>query len=238
MPALAASINEAGDRIARRQSFRLMLLLSAIAGSTDAIGFMGLDGLFTSHVTGNVVILVSHLVTSGSAGIAKMLSVPVFMVVVCMAQLLSIALKRARTAARTLLFLQFAFILAFLLISFFLGRTFDADALWPVLAGMCGVAAMAIQNVFIHAALPNSPSTVVLTTNVAKFSIAAMEAMAGASADRRPAREHAAATFPPIVGFVTGCAVGGCLAWQIGLMALVLPAVLALAAVLMRMTPE
>ncbi len=58
----------------------LPTVLSVIAGSVDAIGFLGLGGLFTAHVTGNLVILAAHLVSGGAAPVAPMLSVPVFMV--------------------------------------------------------------------------------------------------------------------------------------------------------------
>jgi len=49
----------------------LPTLLSIIAGSVDAIGFLGLGGLFTAHVTGNLVILAAHLVSGGEAPIAQ-----------------------------------------------------------------------------------------------------------------------------------------------------------------------
>src|SRR6202011_793019 len=58
----------------------LPTLLSVIAGSVDAIGFLGLGGLFTAHVTGNLVILAAHIVSGGEAQIAAMVSGPVFMV--------------------------------------------------------------------------------------------------------------------------------------------------------------
>jgi uncharacterized membrane protein YoaK (UPF0700 family) len=41
----------------------LPFTLSLIAGSTDVFGFLSLNGLFTAHITGNLVILAAHLIT-------------------------------------------------------------------------------------------------------------------------------------------------------------------------------
>jgi uncharacterized membrane protein YoaK (UPF0700 family) len=59
----------------------LPAVLSLIAGSVDVISFLGLGGLFTAHITGNMAILAAHVVSGGAAQLALMLSVPVFMVV-------------------------------------------------------------------------------------------------------------------------------------------------------------
>src|ERR1700736_5244947 len=58
----------------------LPTVLSVIAGSVDAIGFHGIGGLFTAHVTGNLVILAAHLASGGAGRVAPMLSMPVFIV--------------------------------------------------------------------------------------------------------------------------------------------------------------
>ena len=223
------------DQPGHSQSTVLLLLLSAAAGSTDAIGFLGLQ-LFTAHITGNIVILTSHLVARGSAGTAEMISVPVFMAVLGLARLLGLAFDRRGkgAAAQVLLMLQFAFLLSFFLFCLLLGRSFDPDASLAVLAGMCGVAAMAVQNALVQSSMPGAPSTAVLTTNITRFTVAAVEAIAGPSMKRAVARAKLASTFLPIVGFVTGCAAGGFLEWQIGLRALLLPVLLSLAAVLVN----
>src|SRR6516164_3507059 len=59
----------------------LPLVLSLIAGSTDVIGFLGLNGLFTAHITGNLAVLAAHVVAGDPTIFSYVLSVPVFMLV-------------------------------------------------------------------------------------------------------------------------------------------------------------
>jgi uncharacterized membrane protein YoaK (UPF0700 family) len=59
----------------------LPFVLSVIAGATDTIGVLGLDGLFTAHITGNLVMLAVRIVAGRPATVAYILSVPVFMLV-------------------------------------------------------------------------------------------------------------------------------------------------------------
>jgi uncharacterized membrane protein YoaK (UPF0700 family) len=68
----------------------LPAVLSLIAGSVDVISFLGLGGLFTAHITGNMAILAAHVVSGGAAQLALMLSVPVFMVVLGRKEILRI----------------------------------------------------------------------------------------------------------------------------------------------------
>jgi len=61
-------------------SLRVVLfpaLLSAIAGSLDVVGLLDL-GLFTAHITGNLALLIAHVVRGGSTRVAPLLSVPAF----------------------------------------------------------------------------------------------------------------------------------------------------------------
>jgi uncharacterized membrane protein YoaK (UPF0700 family) len=73
----------------------LPFVLSVIAGATDIIGFLGLNGLFTAHITGNLVVLTAHLVAGEPTIFSYILSVPVFMLVLFLARLLAGALERA-----------------------------------------------------------------------------------------------------------------------------------------------
>jgi uncharacterized membrane protein YoaK (UPF0700 family) len=223
------------DQLERRRRVGLVLLLSCIAASTDVIGFLGL-GVFTAHITGNIVILVAHLVAHGRGGVAEMISVPVFMAALFLTRWLTIRLEsqRPELSVRVLLILQFVFLLVFFLITWALSPIGNVDTFWPVIAGMCGVVALAVQDVLVQTALPRAPSTTVLTTNLTKFAIAGVETVAGRPAGRQAARETFNRIVPTIVGFTGGSAVGGFLVWQLGMTALLFPLLLSLAAILAR----
>src|SRR5690242_9582737 len=74
----------------------LPFFLSFVAGSVDVIGFLGVDGLLTAHVTGNLAILAAHIVAGGPAPLALVISVPVFIIVLAMTRLLVGGLERSQ----------------------------------------------------------------------------------------------------------------------------------------------
>src|SRR5207253_7413772 len=78
-------VSAGADLVARTLPF----VLSVIAGTTDVIGFLGLNGLFTAHITGNLVLLCARIVGTGDAQLAPVLSIPVFIVVVGLTRVLA-----------------------------------------------------------------------------------------------------------------------------------------------------
>jgi uncharacterized membrane protein YoaK (UPF0700 family) len=218
----------------------LPTVLSIIAGSVDAIGFLGLGGLFTAHVTGNLVILAAHLVSGSGAPVASMLSVPVFVAALGLTRLLAGALTRIGFASlRPLLLLQLLLLVGFLVLCISAGPRIDADAPIAILAGMLGVSAMAVQNALVQISLKGAPSTAVMTTNITRFMMDVGDVMLGRKpADVAKTRDRAMRTWPAIAGFAVGCGLGAICEVAIGLLSLALPAGLALLAVAMGMTSD
>jgi uncharacterized membrane protein YoaK (UPF0700 family) len=216
----------------------LPTVLSIIAGSVDAIGFLGLGGLFTAHVTGNLVILAAHLASGGEAPVAPMLSVPVFVAVLGLTRLLAVALERIGLASlRPLLLLQLLLLACFLALCVSAGPRIDPDEPIAILAGMLGVSAMSVQNALAQISLKGAPSTAVMTTNITRFMLDIGDVMFGRKpADVAKARDRAMRTWPAIVGFAIGCGLGATCEAAIGLRSLALPTGLALLAVAMGMT--
>src|SRR5205807_9133043 len=117
-------------------SWLLPTVLSTIAGAVDVIGFLALGGLFTAHITGNVVIVAAHYVTGGFSQIGPLLAVPVFMAVLGLVTLASDAIVRTgMSPLRPLLVLHTALLIGRLGPGVGFGRLPDACSPLGVLAG-------------------------------------------------------------------------------------------------------
>jgi uncharacterized membrane protein YoaK (UPF0700 family) len=204
------------------------------AGAADVIGFLALGGLFTAHITGNLVVLAAHYVIGRFSQLGPLLSVPVFVAVLGTVTLAFGSLdKPLRSRRRGLLLLQVILLSGFLELGATFGPFADADDAMAVLAGMLGVAAMATQNALVKPALPGSPSTAVLTTNITQLTIdlATLIRGRGQPDELTQSRRRAGVTFPCVAGFLAGCSAGAFLEVRFHLVALTLPVLLAIVAV-------
>jgi uncharacterized membrane protein YoaK (UPF0700 family) len=78
-------------------------LLSFNAGFVDTIGFLGLQGLFAAHVTGNFVTLAAAFVYGTHGAIGRILALPEFIGVVAVARLVGAALTAGGKPTLTIL---------------------------------------------------------------------------------------------------------------------------------------
>jgi uncharacterized membrane protein YoaK (UPF0700 family) len=153
-------------------------------------------------------------------------------VVLGLTRLLTAALEGAGIATlRPLLLLQFVLLAGFMGLGIAAGPHADPNGLAAILAGMLGVAAMAVQNALVQLSLPGTPATAVMTTNVTRFTLDIAEVLLrrnpgeGAAARRRATR-----TWPAIMGFTAGAALGAACYAAAGMISLALPAGLGLLA--------
>jgi uncharacterized membrane protein YoaK (UPF0700 family) len=118
------------------------------------------------------------------------------------------------------------------------GRHPDPSATGAVGAGMLGVAAMAVQNALVQLSLSGAPPTAVMTSNLTRVVLDVGEVLVGREeAAVAQARRRAGRTWPAIVGFVAGAAVGAVCFAAAGLASLALPAGLALLALALSLGP-
>jgi uncharacterized membrane protein YoaK (UPF0700 family) len=130
------------------QSLAIMLLptvLSLIAGSCDIITFIGLGGLFTAHITGNLVVLIARVVAGDHAPISYILSIPVFVAALALTTLFAALLGRAGMASlRPLLILQLLLLSGCFLLCVASGAPIDPTDGKALTAGMLAVSGMVL----------------------------------------------------------------------------------------------
>ncbi|MGA8322934.1 MAG: YoaK family protein [Xanthobacteraceae bacterium] len=201
-------------------------LLSLNGGFVDTVGFLGLQGLFTAHVTGNFVTLAATLVSGTHGVIAKLLALPEFIVVVIVARLLGAALRaRGLPALRLLLVAKVTFLLAFFVLAVTLGPFPDSDAPAALLAGFAGIAGMAVQNAVQRVHYSSLPPTTLMTGNTTQAALDAVDLLHGGNGDLTTTRARFGRTVQSIAWFAGGCALAAVLYYWIGFWSLAVPVV-------------
>jgi uncharacterized membrane protein YoaK (UPF0700 family) len=210
-------------------------VLSLVAGSADVLAYLGLGGVFVAHVTGNLVLLAVHVVAGTRLGVAQVLSVPVFMLMLVVTRVLVAGLEAlGRASLRPLLFLQLVLLVGYTTLGVAVGSHADPDAAVVVLAATLGVSAMAVQNALVQVSIRDAPSTAVMTTNLTRFLTDVVEVLLGHDpSEVHAARRRAWHTWPAIVGFAAGAALGAALFEAVGRVSFALPTGLALLAFLL-----
>lgn len=211
-------------------------LLSFIAGFVDTCIFVGLFGLFTAHVTGNLALIGTELVhREGSDVIPKLLSLPVFILAVVIAVKATDFLKRkGHQRIAPLMCAEAALLVLTLVTAVAFGPLVRAEDPIPMTVGMLAAAAMGFQNALMRIELLSLPSTTVMTTNVTQVVIDAVIIATGrhdSTLDARhleDSRNRFSRMWPPILAFALGaiCGAGG-YAWA-HFASLLIPALLCL----------
>jgi uncharacterized membrane protein YoaK (UPF0700 family) len=200
-------------------------LLSFNGGFVDTAGFLGLQGLFTSHVTGNFVTLGATLVMGTHGVLAKILALPEFVIVVAVARLAGSTFQaRGIPALRILLGAKVVFLLAFFALAVSLGPFPNSDAPMALLTGFTGVAAMAVQNAVQRIHFARVPPTTIMTGNSTQAALDAVDLLRGAKDnDAATVRARLAATVGAIFWFAAGCAAAAALYAWFGFWCLIVP---------------
>jgi len=216
-----------------RNILALPLLMSLNAGFVDTAGFLALQGLFTAHVTGNFVTFGAAMVNGTSGGLAKLLALPVFCLVVVTTRMFSFLLPRLGLPIfRSMLIIKTALLAAGGACAVHFGPFAQGDSWQAILTGMILVAAMAIQNAAHRIHMSTEPPSTLMTGTTTQIMIDVADVLRGAPASvltvARPRLGKMAAS---VVAFALGCAGGACLYAGFGTWCFLLPPLIALPAV-------
>lgn len=214
----------------------IAVLLGFNGGFVDTSGFLGLQGLFTSHVTGNFVTLAASFVLGTTGAIAKLLAIPVFIASVAAVQIADNRLVDAGRRPLPILFgMQAGLLGLFFLLAVTLGPFPNGDALAAVVTGLVGVMAMSIQNAVQRVHLAKDPPTTIMTGTTTQFAIDLADRLTGRSTMASDAaRHHFLALTRAILSFGIGAMTAAACYHFVGFWCLLLAVAIALAVALAK----
>lgn len=203
----------------------LAVVMSLNAGYVDTMGFLAIAGLFTAHVTGNFVTLGAASVFGSSGGLAKLLALPVFCIIVLLTGLLILRLKQGREEKiRLLLVIQLVFLIAAAVMAVVHGPLQQDDQFAEVTIGMTLVIAMAVQNGLHRIHLGKMPPTTLMTGTTTQIMLDAAVLLNGSAGTHRPAvigrMKRMTAN---LLAFAIGCAGAAIAITLIGVWCFVIP---------------
>lgn len=200
--------------------------LGYLAGFVDTLGFIGLFGLFTAHVTGNFVLIGRALVRPTHDIVIKLLVFPVFIAFVALTRILAQRWQRdGAPALRNCLLLQLALLLGGVALGWLASPVTQPDAPLTLATGMACAAAMAVQNAYGKLLMGHAAATTVMTGNVTQLVIELVDAVRGDAA----ALARAAALLWPVLAFGAGAVCGAWAFVLAGFGGLLLPCAILLA---------
>jgi uncharacterized membrane protein YoaK (UPF0700 family) len=216
-------MNEAAAKTARSKAAVGEGALQAfVAGYVDTCGFIALFGLFTAHVTGNLVLIGASIVEHRGGLWGKLIALPVFILAVAAARGINLALEsRGQNSAVPLLALQILFLAGFLGVGLAATPIADFDSPLAVLAGMLGVVAMAIQNTASRTLYAMYTPTTVMTGNVTQVVIDLVDLALGKGTAEASGRVRK--MVPAILAFTAGALLSAIAFNQFGFWCLTLP---------------
>ncbi|MTV36768.1 YoaK family protein [Duganella radicis] len=195
-------------------------VLGFLAGYVDTLGFVGLFGLFTAHVTGNFVLIGRALIEPSQAIGIKLMVFPVFMLFVALARLAILHWDRGggKTLRNSFLF-QLFMMMATVLCAWQAAPVVEASAPLTLLTGCLCAGAMAVQNTYGKLLLGKTAATTVMTGNVTTLVIELVDSLRG---DAEAIGRCKKLTWP-VLGFAAGCMSGGVAFVLAGFHGLLLP---------------
>jgi len=212
----------------------LPTLLSVIAGMVDVIGFLSL-GIFTAHVTGNIVVIGALMVRRDRVNPAQILAIPVFILAVAATWMSAKASgRRGIGLMRPLLYVQFLLITCLMIFSAITKPSAHPHGQMATIAAMIAVTAMGCQFALLRLTLPVAPSTAVMTGNLTNAVLGLVDSSSRTQQLMESDTRRLTGALHLLVGFFVGCVLATTALMYLGDWAWSLPAALAAVAVALR----
>lgn len=215
----------------------MQIVLSVTAGYVDTAGYLALQGLFTSHVTGNFVTLGAALVFGTSGTLPKLLALPTFCVVIVITRWVSYGLpSQGLPELRTVLTLKVVLLAVAAALAIGFGPFQNGDSGPALATGLTLVSAMAIQNAAQRIHLATLPPTTVMTSTTTQIMIDVADLMRNIPADKKDVtRARFTRMTASVLAFALGCAIAALFYTLAGMYCFLVPPLLGIIMLMSRL---
>jgi uncharacterized membrane protein YoaK (UPF0700 family) len=175
----------------------------------EVLGFLMLGGLFTAHITGNLVVIAALLVHGIPPNASQILAVPTFAVALVLIWLISRASNaRGASLLRPLALMEFVLLIGVLLVMLATDAGSNPDAAFASVAAIIATSAIACQFALMRLAVPGAPSTAVMTGNLTNSILSGLDLLVPGRGLLPPDAERFHKTSVIVVAFCVGGVVG------------------------------
>jgi uncharacterized membrane protein YoaK (UPF0700 family) len=194
------------------------VILSFVAGYADTSTFVGADGLFSAHITGNFVVFAYDILTNQTAASwTKLIAFPVFILAVFIATLIISQINDDKKAVNRLIIMEGCLLIIAGLTAWFL-RYENTGSFLKNLIPMFVVFALGLQNASgRYLAKEFLAPTTVMTGNVTQFVIDLTGYLKNKDPEKQYNKLKITGALYVILSFLTGCIIGGFVTKTIGL---------------------
>jgi uncharacterized membrane protein YoaK (UPF0700 family) len=203
------------------------ITLSFVAGFADTSTFVGADGLFSAHITGNFVVFAYDIVTNQiSSSWIKLISFPVFILSVILSTLIIDNSKNFKKGSNGLLIIESLILIAAGGLTYFF-RYEKWIYILRVFIPMAIVFALGLQNSFGRFSPKDvlAPTTV-MTGNVTQLFIDMTNYLKHIKSGRQEFIDKIQNGICVILPFLIGCVSGGIITKSLGVSSIVIPGIL------------
>lgn len=185
-------------------------ILSFVAGWVDAVGFIALFGIYTNHITGNIITAGAEAALGG-VGVWALLLATFIVVVGIVAWCEQRWHERFPNILIAFLIAETLLLFCFMSAGLLLQPTQGISDLSTIITGILGVSAMAVRNAIIRTILSSTATSTLMTGNIAQLTtdLVTVYISSHTCSDKKSsARKNIKKLLPSILSFSSGAVIG------------------------------
>ncbi len=147
----------------------MALMMAAISGFADVIGFVGVNRLFTAHITGNIVIAIAEIIHHESGVAAKLIAIPFFILIAAFTTWIIEMQGQTKRLLAIWFIIEALFLTAFMFTGIYILPFYEFGSWQYICCAMLPVCAMAIHNILLRTFMCTLPPCTVMTGNLSQL---------------------------------------------------------------------